>query len=72
MSREQGPRKGMRPPAIAAGRRQWLSMRWANGNGGGGMSREQGPRKGMRPPAIAAGRRQESFMSCGSGTEAAT
>jgi hypothetical protein len=24
MSREQGPLKGMRPAAIAAGRRQWL------------------------------------------------
>jgi hypothetical protein len=27
MSREQGPRyAGMRPPAIAAGRRQWLPV----------------------------------------------
>jgi hypothetical protein len=26
MSREQGPRMGMRPAAIAAGRRQWFSL----------------------------------------------
>ena len=26
MSREQGPLQGMRPAAIAAGRRQWLGM----------------------------------------------
>ena len=32
MSREQGPRAaGMRPAAIAAGRRQWLSLNQDNG-----------------------------------------
>jgi hypothetical protein len=32
MSREQGPRyAGMRPTAIAAGRRQWLGMNQDNG-----------------------------------------
>ncbi len=31
MSREQGPHMGMRPSAIAAGRRQWLSMSGGKG-----------------------------------------
>ena len=32
MSREQGPRyAGMRPTAIAAGRRQWLRSNYDNG-----------------------------------------
>jgi len=32
MSREQGPRAaGMRPAAIAAGRRQWLSLNYYDG-----------------------------------------
>ena len=32
MSREQGPRyAGMRPPAIAAGRRQWLPSSFDRG-----------------------------------------
>jgi hypothetical protein len=31
MNREQGPRKGMRPPANAAGRRQWLPASYAKG-----------------------------------------
>ena len=31
MSREQGPHMGMRPSAIAAGRRQWLGV---NGDDG--------------------------------------
>jgi len=56
MSRKQGPRiAGMRPSAIAAGRRHDAFENFAAIMGRDGMNRKQGPRAtGMRPSAIAA------------------
>jgi|GEM_PF-2104768 len=64
MSRKQGPRiAGMRPSAIAAGRRHDAFENFAAIMGRDGMSRKQGPQAclGMRSPAIAAGRRHDAF-----------
>jgi hypothetical protein len=50
MSREQGPLQGMRPAAIAAGRRQWLRSNFDNGTEAAKMSLGAGaPQAGMRP-----------------------
>jgi hypothetical protein len=53
MSRKQGPRAaGMRPSAIAAGRRCDGFEIFSVATRGGSMSRKQGPRAtGMRTPA---------------------
>jgi hypothetical protein len=73
MSSEQGPRgAGMRPSAIAAGRRRRGHNVMTNSSEGGGMSSEQGPRgAGMRPSAIAAGRRRRGHNVMTNSSEAA-
>jgi hypothetical protein len=56
MSREQGPcEAGMRPAAIAAGRRPWLRSKHDNRTEAARMSREQGPPKGGRGAPARAG-----------------
>ena len=59
MSREQGPHAmGMRPAAIAAGRRQCLGSNCCNGSEAAQMSLGAGaPRSGDATRASAAGRR---------------
>ncbi len=63
MSRKQGPRTaGMRPSAIAVGRRYDTLGNFTAIMRGDGMSRKQGPRTaGMRPSAIAVGRRYDTL-----------